>query len=197
MFARLHPRSRALPLWTLLLTASMATTAAAQGGHGGGPAGHNGGPSGGGGMSRGPFGGGAMSQNLRSTTPTPPSSNGDTSSTMRGGLQLGPPGRWWDDRSFARTLGLDAGQQHRMDDVFNSSKPSLVKLYKSLQHEESQLEKLTRGRNPDESQIFAQIDRVTQARGEVEKASAHMLLSIRKEMTDEQVARLDDHGPTE
>ena len=44
---------------------------------------------------------------------------------------------------------------------------------------------------------FAQIDRVTQARGEVEKASAHMLLSIRKEMTDEQVARLDDHGPTE
>ena len=195
MFARLRPRSRTLPLRALLLAVAMAATASlavAQGGHGGG----GGGAPGGGGMGRGTFGGGSMSENLRTTQPPPPS-NGDNSSTMRGGLQLGPPGRWWDDKSFARTLGLDSGQQHRMDDVFNSSKPTLVKLYKSLQHEESQLEKLTRGRNPDEAQIFAQIDRVTQARGELEKTSAHMLLAIRKEMTDEQIARLDDHRLTD
>lgn len=135
-----------------------------------------------------------MSQNLRSTPPPAPREN-DSTSTMRGGLQLGPPGRWWDDRGFARTLGLDSGQQHRMDDVFNANKPALVALFKSLRHEESQLEKLTRARNPDEQQIFAQIDRVTQARGEVEKATAHYLLAIRKEMTDEQVSRLDDHRP--
>jgi len=33
---------------------------------------------------------------------------------------------------------------------------------------------------------------VTQAKGEVEKAYAHMELAIRKEMTDDQIARLDD-----
>jgi Spy/CpxP family protein refolding chaperone len=161
--------------------AASASLAVAQGGHGGG------------GMGRGSFGGGntPMSNNLRSVPPPP--RNGDVGSTMRGGLQLGPPGRWWDDKGFARVLGLDNAQQHRMDDAFNASKPTLVKLFKTLQHEETQLEKLTKGRNPDEAQIFQQIDKVTQAKGEVEKAYAHMELAIRKEMTDEQIARLDDH----
>jgi hypothetical protein len=165
------------------LVAASASLAAAQGGHGGG---------GGGGMGRGSFGGGnAPMSNLRSVPP--PSNHGEMPSTMRSGLQLGPPGRWWDDKLFARTLGLDSSQQHRMDDAFNASKPTLVKLYKTLQHEESQLEKLTKGKNPDEQQIFQQIDRVTQAKGEAEKAYAHMELAIRKEMTDEQISRLDDH----
>lgn len=196
MFA--PPILRAQSLRTLILAASLAalaSIASAQGHGGGGP---GGGP-GGGGMSHNPFGGGGRigtrpSQNLRSV---PPPNAGDTQSTMRGGLQLGPPGRWWDDRSFARSLGLDSGQQHRMDDVFNTNKPTLIKLYKTLQHEESQLEKLTRNHNPDESQIFQQIDRVSQARGDLEKANAHMLLSIRKEMTEDQIAHLDDHRPTD
>jgi Spy/CpxP family protein refolding chaperone len=192
MLAPLFSRSRAFRLRTLLLAVAMlaaGSAATAQGGHGGGPPG--GGGMGGGG--RGQFGG-VMSQNLR-TTPPPPPANGEATSSMRGGLQLGPPGRWWDDKGFARTLGIDSSQQHRMDDIFNTNKPALVKLFKSVQHEESQLEKLTRNRHPDESQIFSQIDRVTQARGELEKASAHYMLTIRKEMTDEQTARLDDHRP--
>ncbi|RXH55906.1 hypothetical protein GRAN_2763 [Granulicella sibirica] len=118
---------------------------------------------------------------------------GPTSSTMRGGLQLGPPGRWWDDPQFAHSLGIDSNQQHRMDDVFGANKGTLVKLYKNLQHEESKLEKSTRGKNLDENEIFQQIDRVTQARGELEKANAHMLLQIRKEMTPQQAALLDEH----
>jgi Spy/CpxP family protein refolding chaperone len=112
---------------------------------------------------------------------------------MRGGLQLGPPGRWWDDKEFAKSVGLDSGQQHRMDEVFSANKASLMSSYKNLQHEESQLGKLVRGKELVESQIFDQIDRVVQARGELEKASAHYLLQIRKEMTPEQAARLDDH----
>jgi hypothetical protein len=46
-----------------------------------------------------------------------------------------------------------------------------------------------------EEQIFQQIDRVSGARAALEKASAHMLLEIRKQMTDEQTARLDQHRP--
>lgn len=205
MFALLRSSNRAFPLRAMLLAAAMAAVTSAAlaqggGGHGGGPPGGGGGGNmgGGGSMGRSPFGGNSMGDtNNARTMPPPPVGNAETTSTMRGGLQLGPPGRWWDDKKFAKSLGLDNNQQHRMDDVFNSSKPGLVKLYRSLQKEESQLEKLTRARSPEETQIFAQIDRVTQARGELEKASAHMLLSIRKEMTDEQVARLDDHRPQE
>jgi Spy/CpxP family protein refolding chaperone len=113
----------------------------------------------------------------------------------RGGLRLGPPGRWWDDKTVARTVGLDSRQQHRMDDVFNANRDNLLTLYKNLQREEAQLEKTTRSRELDENQIFQQIDRVTQARGELEKATAHTLLLIRKEMTPDQTAKLDVLAP--
>ena len=113
----------------------------------------------------------------------------------RGGLQLGPPGRWWDNKELAKSIGLNPTQQKHMDDAFGANRDALVKLDKGLQHEESQLEKLTRSRELDENQIFQQIDRVTLARGELEKAYAHMLLQIRKELTPEQTARLDEMRP--
>jgi len=105
---------------------------------------------------------------------------------------LGPPARWWDNKDYARSIGINTLQQRRMDDVFTANRDNLMKLSKSLQHEESQLHKLTRNGALDENQIFQQIDRVTMARGDLEKAYAHMLLQIRKEMTPEQAARLDD-----
>jgi len=117
------------------------------------------------------------------------------STDPQGGLQLGPPGRWWNNRDLARTVGLDSKQLHRMDDIFGANRDALLKCFKNLQHEESQLEKLTRSKELDENQIFQQIDRVTQARGEAEKAYAHMQLQIRKELTPEQASRLNDLLP--
>ena len=109
--------------------------------------------------------------------------------------QTGLSGRWWDDKSVAKVIGLDSKQQHRMDDLFNANRDTLLTLYKNLQHEESLLEKTTRSRELDENQIFQQIDRVTQARGELEKATAHYQLQIRKELTPEQTSRLDELVP--
>lgn len=126
----------------------------------------------------------------------PPAGPGDgLQSTMRGGLQLGPPGRWWDDRQFAQELGLSAPQKTRMDDIFDLNRGTLLNLYRSLELEEWTLEKLTRTSHPDEQQIFQQIDRITKARGALEKANAHMLLEIRKQMTNEQIDKLDEHRP--
>ena len=112
-------------------------------------------------------------------------------SSMRGGLQLGPPWRWWDDKSFAKSLGLSKEQQKKMDAVFNSSKGSLLENYKTLQREESKLEKATRETRPDEARIFAGIDAVAQARAALEKANAHMLLLMRQEMDVDQIARME------
>ena len=133
----------------------------------------------------------SMGGNNRMPAPMP--TTGSTESP--GGLQLGPSGRWWDNKEFAQSVGLDSRQQKRLDEVFDGNKDTLVKLYKSLQHEKSQLEKLTRSRELDENQIFKQIDRVAAARGELEKANAHRLLQIRKELTPEQSAKLDDLHP--
>ncbi len=189
-------------LLLLLLFAGAATRALAQ--HpGGGPPG--GGPPGAGGGGQSPFGGqpggqpgnAGFSGNLNNAPPPgSPNSSSATNSTLRGGLQLGPPGRWWDDSSFAKSIGLDKIQQHRMDDVFKANKGDLMRLYKALEHEENQLEKVTRGKKLDEAQIDAQIDRVVVARGELEKANAHMLLEIRKEMTPDQAGKLEGHRPS-
>ena len=128
--------------------------------------------------------------------PPPPPGPGDgLRSTMRGGLQLGPPGRWWDDKDFAQQLGLSAVQARRMDDIFQANRGTLLRLFRVLEQEESGLEQMTTGNHLDEDQIFQQIDQVNRARTSLEKANAHMLLEIRKQMTDEQTARLDQHRP--
>jgi Spy/CpxP family protein refolding chaperone len=174
--------ARLSPLRTLLLTGAFATlsVAALAQGH---PGGGMGGPGGmGGGMGMG--GGGRMSGGNRSI-PVAPVEN-------QGGLRLGLPGRWWDNKDIAHTIGIDPNQQKRMDDVFGANRDNLQTLQKSLQHEESQLSKLSRSRELDENQIFQQIDRVTLARGELEKATAHYMLQIRKEMTSEQVSKMDN-----
>jgi Spy/CpxP family protein refolding chaperone len=126
----------------------------------------------------------------------PPSEPGDgTQSTLRGGLQLGPPGRWWDDKSFAKSLGLSGDQRKKMDAIFGENKGTLLNLYNSLEAEEAGLGRLTTGAHLDEEQIFRQIDKVTAARAALEKANAHMLLEIRKQMTEAQADKLDEHRP--
>jgi len=112
---------------------------------------------------------------------------------MRGGLQLGPPGRWWDDRGFAKSLGLRPEQKRKMDDIFNANKGTILLRYQSLQQEEARLEDATREAQLDEASIFAAIDRVAQARASLEKANAHMLLLIRREMDKDQAERLEEH----
>jgi Spy/CpxP family protein refolding chaperone len=126
----------------------------------------------------------------------PPGSAPDersTVSTMHGGLQVGPPGRWWDDRHFAKELRLRSDQQKHMDAIFDQNRASLLKCFDALQDEESKMEALVRAPVLDEATLFAQIDRVALARAALEKANTHYLLQIRAEMTPDQIARLDQH----
>jgi Spy/CpxP family protein refolding chaperone len=111
---------------------------------------------------------------------------------MRPGLQLGPPGqKWWDDKSFAKSLKLRPEQQARMDAIFDQNKTALLTRLQNLQQVESQMEEISRSPNPDEAALFTQIDRVAQARADLEKANTHMLLQIRKEMDADQIVRLE------
>ena len=167
--------------------------------HGGGPGGPGGGgrPGGGpGGMSANGSGYGNGPGFGRGNGGPPPGNGSDSTgamSSMRGGLQLGPPGRWWDDKHFAKDLKLRSDQQHRMDGIFESNRTSLLRSYESLQQEQNRMEALTHGKNFDEATLFAQIDRVAQARAELEKANTHLLLQIRGEMDADQIQRLESH----
>jgi Spy/CpxP family protein refolding chaperone len=104
---------------------------------------------------------------------------------------LWPPGRWWDDRNFAMSIGLRKDQQRKMDAIFNKNKPALLDDYKNWQTEESKLEGLMNQPQPDKARLFAQIDAVNLARATLEKVNTQMLLQIRQEMQPDQIARLD------
>lgn len=180
----------------LLLAAPSAVRAQHGGGGMGGGRGPGGGMGGGMGEPRGgmgvPFPGRDTLGNVPRGGP-PPNSTGSPGSSMRSGLQLGPPGRWWDDKKFAKSLGLNGDQQKRMDTVFGQNRDALVSRYENLQRAESRLESLTHAGKPSESALFAEIDHVAQARADLEKATTHMLLQLRDEMTPEQIGKLEDH----
>ena len=69
---------------------------------------------------------------------------------MRGGPQLGPPGRWWDDPMFARDLGLRPEQMTKMDAIFSAHRSEIFGAYNSLLTEETALDKIMQAAHPDE-----------------------------------------------
>ena len=99
-------------------------------------------------------------------------------------------GRWWDKPDMAQKLGLTSQQQRKMDAIFESFLPSLERLHANLHHQEAILGPMIGADNPNEGQILAQIDVVAQARANLEKEFARMLLGIRRQLTPEQWQKL-------
>jgi Spy/CpxP family protein refolding chaperone len=112
-----------------------------------------------------------------------------------GPMRLGPPGRWWDDPEYIKKLGLTDDQQKKMDDIFNSNRLKLIDQFAALQKEEAIMEPLVSADPPDEGKLLAQIDRVAQARAELEKANARMLLGLRRQLNHEQFLKLKAERP--
>jgi Spy/CpxP family protein refolding chaperone len=110
-------------------------------------------------------------------------------------FQAGPPGRWWTNPEVARKLALTADQQKRMDETFQQHRLKLIDLHASLQREEAVMEPMVEADQPDQPKLLAQIDKVAEARAELEKANARMLLAIRMVLTPEQWKKLDADGP--
>jgi hypothetical protein len=169
----------------LLLTAGTALAQHGPPGSGGGMGGGMGGQHGGG----FPGLGGPVGPTGERSGPLP--SIDGRNGSVRGGLRLGPPGRWWDDHTVAKSLGLRKDQQKRMDTVFDANKGAILESYKALQKQESILEATTRESKLDEGKIFAAIDAVNQARSALEKANAHMLLMVRQELDADQSVRME------
>jgi protein CpxP len=101
-----------------------------------------------------------------------------------------PQGRWWNNPEMVQKLNLTSDQQKKMDDIFLQNRLRLVDLNATLQKEEITMEPMMAADTPDEPKILAQIDKVAQARAELEKANARFLLGIRRVLTQEQWKKL-------
>lgn len=114
-----------------------------------------------------------------------------SSTARRSILQLGPVGRWWDDKKVTNAIGLRREQRRRMDDIFNANKPAILSSYKTFLKEQANLDAVSKDKHTDKSRLFAAIDAVSRARASLQKATAQMLLQIRQEMDQDQIKKLE------
>ena len=106
------------------------------------------------------------------------------------------PGTWWNNTDTATRLNLTKDQQKKMDDIFQQFRLTLIDLNAALSKEELIMDPLIAAERLDEVKILAQIDRVAQARAELEKANSRMLLAIRQSLTMEQGTKLQSSPGT-
>ncbi len=98
----------------------------------------------------------------------------------------GNHGRWWNNPKVVERLKLTDEQRKTFDGILLDHRAKLIDLRASLEKAELTLEPLMSDDPPNEAKILAQIDKVAQARAELEKANAGFLLAIRAKLTPEQ-----------
>lgn len=114
---------------------------------------------------------------------------------MGGSMGFGMERKWWKDEYVAQQINLTPEQIKRMDTIFEQSKLQLIDMRANLQKQEVLLEPLLSANPVDTTRTMAQIDKVAQARADLEKADAKMLLGIRGVLTPEQWTKLNErHG---
>ena len=117
-------------------------------------------------------------------------SRGGWGEGMRSGFRIGPPGIWWHNPDLIQKLTLTPDQQKRMDDILQQSRLQLVDLRANVEKQELLMEPMLAANPPDTNKVLAQIDHTAQARAELEKANAKMLLGIRNVLTPDQWTKL-------
>jgi len=102
----------------------------------------------------------------------------------------GDHGRWWNNPKVVERLKLSDAQRKSMDEILLQHREKLIDLRGNLEKAELTMEPLMRDEQPNEAQVLAQIDKVAQARAELEKANARFLLAIRGKLTPDQWKQL-------
>ena len=103
----------------------------------------------------------------------------------RDGLHM-PPGMWWTNPEMIQKLTLTTEQQKKIADTFQQFRLKLIDADAALHKEEAIMDPLVQSETPEDAKILAQIDKVAQARAELEKTNARMLLAIRHVLLPEQ-----------
>jgi Spy/CpxP family protein refolding chaperone len=111
-----------------------------------------------------------------------------------GGMGMGMGGKWWKNSELVKKLGLSESQVQQIEKTFQDHRMQLIDLRAALEKQELTMQPLVDAERPDEAKVTAQIDKVAQARADLEKSNAKMLLAIRRILTVEQWKQLQAQG---
>jgi len=110
----------------------------------------------------------------------------------------GTRGQFWNNPRIVERLKLTDEQRKAMDAILLEHREKLVDLRASEEKAELEMQPLMSADEPNETAILAQIDKIAQARAELEKANARFLLALRSKLTPEQWKQVqefrEDHG---
>ena len=102
-------------------------------------------------------------------------------------------GAWWTNTALVTRLGLTDDQKTKIERAFENHRARITSATELLEREEAQLARLLAADPIDRNAVLSQIDRVVQARGEVERANSAMTLEMREYLTRAQWMQLQ--GP--
>lgn len=95
-------------------------------------------------------------------------------------------GQWWNDPYIVDKLKLTDDQRKAMDAILLDHREKLIDMRANVEKAELGMQPLIQADQPDEAAILAQIDKVAQARAELEKANARFLLALRAKLSPDQ-----------
>jgi Spy/CpxP family protein refolding chaperone len=99
-------------------------------------------------------------------------------------------GAWWMNAALTQRLGISDDQKEKIERVFENHRQTIVSATDQLEREEALLARLLNAQPVDRNAVLTQIDRVTQARSEMERAGAVMTLEMREYLTRAQWEQL-------
>jgi TonB family protein len=99
-------------------------------------------------------------------------------------------GAWWTNTALLQRLGLTDDQRSRIERAYENHRQRIMSTTAQLEKEEAQLSRLLEADPVDRNAILSQIDRVTQARGEMERENSAMTLEMREVLTRDQWMQL-------
>ena len=102
------------------------------------------------------------------------------------------PAKFWKDSALMQKIGVSEEQVKKIEKIFQDHRLQLIDLHADLEKQEAILEPLVDAEQPEEAEVVAQIDKVAQARANLEKADARMLLAIRRVLTFDQWKKLGE-----
>ena len=103
-----------------------------------------------------------------------------------GAMGAGAGRGWWNSPAAIERLKLTDDQRKSMDAILLQHREKLIDLRANLEKAELAMQPLMGADTPNDTAITAQIDKVVQARADLERANARFLLAIRDKLTADQ-----------
>jgi len=107
-----------------------------------------------------------------------------------GAMHGGMMGRWWKDPAAAQKLNLTDAQTQQLEKIYQDQRLQAIDQRAALEKEQAKLQPLLEADHPEDGQVTAQIDKVAQARANLEKSQTLASLAMRRVLTPDQWKQL-------